>query len=253
MPYFRSYQLPSTLPQRAARSPQQVEKSPMLNVTPSSNLIQETFRYLDFTVDPKFGNCIVIGKATRSSLYQRIIGMQLRAELFSLIFTVSEPIPTGPFIQKLTREAEGDPVRLDRLIKRWEAETIERYSGAALGDFITSVSEDAVYLNYDRIFQTDELSSIKVTVFSPDMPTKGDLPITAILYSPIVLKDGEAVSPIDGIKTPIGEIGGLTGMEIPFTWTDRSGFTSTIMILPNVIYPIQPVSIRLDYEITLLA
>ena len=246
MPYFRAYQLPSTLPQRAARSPQPVEKSPMLNVTTSSNSIQETFRYLDFTADPELGNSIVIVKATRSSLYQRIIDMQLRAELFSLIFTVSEPIPTGVFIQKLTKEAGGDLVKLDLLIKRWEVDTIKRYSGAALGDFITSVSEDAVYLSHSKIFQTEEISSIKVTVFSPDMPTKGDLPITAILYSPIVLKDGEAAS-------PIGEIGGVTGMEIPFTWTDRSGFTSTIMILPNVIYPIQPVSIELGYDVTLLA
>lgn len=264
MPYFRAYQLSpksprfteqETQPEEQADPP--VAKSPMINVTPSSNWIQETFRYPDFVVDSELGNCIVIEKATRSSLYQRIINMADRARISGLRVTFSDPVPSIETIKKLTVEADGDPVKLDLLIKMWEVDTIKRYDGAALDDFITNVSDDAIYLNHSKIFQTNEISSIKVTVLSPELPTRGDLPITAILYSPNPAEELTRIGVGDnadaGTRIPDGQAPAVYEKSLPFTWTDRSGFTSTIMILPNVIYPIQPVSIRLDYEITLLA
>lgn len=265
MPYFRAYRLSPKSPrfteqetQLEEQADQPVAKSPMINVTPSSNWIQETFRYPDFVADSELGNSIVIGKATRSSLYQRIINMADRAKISRLRVTFSDPVPSIETIRKLTEDANEDPVKLDQLLKEWEVDTIKRYDGAELDDFITNVSDDAIYLNHSKIFQTDWISSIKVAVFSPDMPTKGDLPITAILYSPNLAEELTGIGVGDNTDTGTRILDGQAPAadyerSLPFTWTDRSGFTSTIMILPNVIYPIQPVSIRLDYRITLLA
>lgn len=264
MPYFRAYQLSPESPrftEHETRLEEQVDhpvaKSPMINVTPSSNWIQETFRYPDFVVDSELGNYIAIEKASRSSLYQRIINMSDRARISRLRVTFSEPVPSIEIIKKLTVEADGDSAKLDYLLKEWEVDTIKRYDGATLDDFITGVSDDAIYLNHSKIFQTNGISSIKVTVLSPELPTRGDLPITAILYSPNPAEELPGIGVGDNTDTGTrildGQAPAVYERSLPFTWTDRSGFTSTIMILPNVIYPIQPVSIRLDYEITLLA
>jgi hypothetical protein len=265
MPYFRAYQLsPNSLrfTEQATQLEEQVDqpvaKSTMINVTPSSNWIQETFRYSDFVVDPERGRSIVIGKANRSSLYQRIINMSDRAKISRLRVTFSDPVPSVETIKKLTEKANGDSARLDYLLKEWEVDTIKRYGEATLDDFITGVSDEEVRLNHEKIFQTNGISSIKVTVLSPELPTRGDLPITAILYSPNPAEELTGIGVGDNADAGTRILDGqataaVYEKSLPFTWTDRSGFTSTIMILPNVIYPIQPVSIRLDYEITLLA
>lgn len=234
MPYTRAYQLPST------------DSDEKLNITPSSNWIQETFNLVDRIEDKQRGPVFVVEKGARPSLYQKLLAMQGRSKLFTTTLNVSEQVPTDEKIKEFIIHADGDLTRLDQIKKDWEKEILERYTGYDFGKIIRDITEETIYLDARQVIQVDGLASIKFTVSSPELPTKGDLPITAILYSPI--NGDKIVTEVKATKTS-----GITGDEIPFSWIDKSGFESTILILPNVIYPIQPVSIRLGYEITLLA
>lgn len=229
MPYTRAYRLPQ--PEKAAEA---VEKeTPLLNVTPSSNWIQETFNSRDRVEEEGFGSVIVIRKATRSSLYQRLIDMQTRARLFRLKLIAADPVPNAKTLSKLTEEAKGDLVLLDRLIKEWESSIIDKYTQVDPSRLVVDVSEDTVLLDADGVLQNEEIDRIRLTISSPELPTRGDLPITAIYLT------------VDSAES--------RDTTYPFTWTDRSGFISTVSILPNVIYEIQPVSIVPLAQLTLLA
>jgi hypothetical protein len=239
MPYTRAYQLPSPI---AAADPQLTAEEtltrlrPMLNITPSSNLIQETFYARDIVVEEvenKIIEFLIIEKSKKLSLYQRFSDMQTRAELFSVRIVASNLVPNAETRERFIAEANGDDIKLAELKKGWETETISAFAEISFAEFIDIVTEETVYLRAD-LFVRAGLESIRLTFSSPEVPTKGDTPITAILYSPA---RGAAIN----------------GGSIPFTWTDKSGFLSTMTILPHVIYEIQPVSIGLDYAITLLA
>jgi hypothetical protein len=237
MSYTRAYQLP-TVPLE--------ERSTLLNITPSSNWIQETFNSSNRVEDEEFGRVFVIEKATRQSLYQKLIAMQVRAKLFNLASTVSDVEPNAEQLKKLTQQAGGDLTRLAMLIEDWKKRTVEEYADLEVSEVFVDISDERILLDANLILQNSSATA-KFTISSLDLPTKGDMPVTAILYSPAI---GDKMPAEGGIKV---EPTGITGEEIPFSWTDKSGFESTIMILPNVIYEIQPVSIGLGYEITLLA
>jgi hypothetical protein len=243
MPYTRAYQLPSPI---AAADPQLTAEEtptrlkPMLNITPSSNWIQETFNARDIiaeevetdgvTTTTEF---LIIEKSKKLSLYQRFSDMQTRAELFSVRAVASNPVPNADTVKKFIEDAGGDDTKLAKIRKYWEMEIIKAVTEGDFSEFIDKITEETIYLRAD-FFRALGLESIRITFSSPEVPTKGDTPITAILYSPA---RGAAIN----------------GGSIPFTWTDKSGFLSTMTILPHVIYEIQPVSIGLDYAITLLA
>ena len=141
MPYLRAYQIPSLSKaedelsegiKTPAGQPKEPMDLPLLNITPSSNLIQETFNVINQVLDIKAGRVFVIEKATRPSLYQRLVAMQTRAILFKPTFTVSELEPSAEQIKKLTKEAGGDLTKLARLIEEWGKKTIEEYAGVCL-------------------------------------------------------------------------------------------------------------------------
>jgi len=243
MPYTRAYQL------NIGDRP--VKRRTMLNITPSSNWIQETFYSKDITVveietefGPKNIECLPIERAKRSSLYQRIIDMQTRAELFRVTMVASNLIPNADTLEDFIDKANGDDVELDKIKKNWEIESINAITESSFTEIIDTVTEEAVYLRAE-FFLNAGLESIRLTISSPELPTRGDSPVTAIYYSPF----DESTVIDGGIK---GEISLIAREPIPFTWTDKSGFVSTIVIFPNTVYEIQPVSVSIDYGITLL-
>lgn len=244
MPYTRAYRLP--VPPLRAEVEQKFDSS--LNITPSSNWIQETFNSRSLVEDEERGPVFVIEKTKQPSLYQRIRGMQTRSRVCKITVIASDPVPSGRTIEKLEEISNGDPAELEIQIQKWKAEIIERYREINIGEG-GEVLDDLIYLNGNSILGNGDLDSIRLTIFSPDMPTRGDQPVTAIYYSA-----GLGAEVIDGgVKAEPGQISAIAREPIPFTWTDKSGFRSTMVIFPNTIYEIQPVSIELGYEITLLS
>lgn len=245
MPYTRAYQLPSPLAAadfqlNAGETPTRLR--PMLNITPSSNWIQETFYAKDIVIveekidgGTKQVERLIIEKTKRPSLYQKFIDLQTRAKLFHTTISVSNLVPNTDTVKRFIEEADGDDVELDRIKNAWEMEIIKAATETDVNTAIDKITEETVYLRADLLVIAG-LESIRLTISSPELPTRGDTPITAILYSPID----------EAYLTTIGR-------GIPFMWTDRSGFVSTMTILPNVIYEIQPVSIDFRYALTLLA
>lgn len=279
MPYTRAYQLQLPFAETPAaqlnvEEPPVTDTSlnieetsaklgPMLNVTSSSNWIQETFYASDIIVEEveteegiKRVGLFLINKGKQSSLYQKFSDMQVRAKLFRIKISASKPVPNAETRKKFIEKANGDTVELDKINKDWEMEIIKQSNDADFNGFIDNITEDTVYLQADPFLRAG-IESIRLTIFSPDMPTRGDLPVTAIYYSQV---DGDRLTAADdGVGGEIGvidgsyQVGTIAGGPRPFTWVDKSGFRSTIVILPNVVYEIQPVSIELDYKITLLA
>ena len=260
MPYTRAYQLQLPFAETAAAQLNVEETStrlrPMLNITPSSNWIQETFYASDIIVEEvkteegiKRVGFFLINKEKHSSLYQKFSDMQGRAKLFRIKTSASKPVPNAETRKKFIEKANGDTVELDKINKDWEMEIIKRSDEAAdFNGLIDKITEETVYLQAE-FFRFFGLESIRLTIFSPDMPTRGDQPVTAIYYSA-----GLGAEVIDGgVKAEPGQISAIARVPIPFTWTDKSGFISTLVIFPNTIYEIQPVSIELGYEITLLS
>lgn len=255
MPYTRAYQLP--VQEVAAEAVQlNIEETPtklkpMLNITPSSNWIQETFNARDIVSEEVETDGVttttevfLIEKSKKLSLYQRFSDMQTRAELFSIRVVASNPVPNAETRERFIDQANGDDNKLAELTTGWETEIIGTVTETSFVEFIDRITEEEIYLRAE-LFLRAGLESIRLTFSSPEVPTRGDTPITAILYSPV------AGGRVAG-EVKVG-VTGITGREIPFTWIDKSGFESTMLILPNVIYEIQPVSIGLDYSITLLA
>jgi hypothetical protein len=284
MPYTRAYQLPSPFAaddqpnaeipldagdQPNAEIPLDAEETPtrlktMLNITPSSNWIQETFYARDIVVEEvdveevdveevdvegvtTTTEFLIIEKSKKLSLYQRFSDMQIRSKLFKVIAVASNLVPNADTVKKFIEEANGDDSRLAELKTGWEMEIIKAVTEGDFSEFIDKITEEKIYLRAS-FFRASGLESIRLTISSPKLPTRGDTPITAILYSPL---DGDKVD--GGIRGDSGQMVTAAGGPILFTWTDRSGFLSTMVILPNTIYEIQPVSIELGYEITLLA
>ena len=250
MPYTRAYQVP--VQEIAVEAAQlNIEETPtllkpMLNITPSSNWIQETFNARDIIVEEvetKITEFLIIEKSKKLSLYQRFSDMQTRAEIFSVRVVASNPVPNAETREKFIEEANGDDNKLAEIKAGWETEIIGIVAETRFVDFIDRITEEEIYLRADLVLRAAGLESIRLTFSSPEVPTRGDLPVTAILYSST---DG-------GIKGDFGQIGTAAGEGILFSWTDKSGFLSTMKIFPNIIYEIQPVSIGLGYEITLLA
>lgn len=266
MPYTRAYQLQLPFAETAAAQLNVEETStrlrPMLNITPSSNWIQETFYAKDIVseeVEVKEGGEITtieflpIEKAKRPSLYQKFIDLQIRAKLFRVTSIASNPVPNEDTLKRFIEQAGGDDVELDKIKKNWEMEIIKVVADGKVSDAINEITEETVYLQAE-FFRILGLESIRLTISSPDMPTRGDQPVTAIYYSPFGGDREGGVGVIDGgVKDGFTQIGEIARGPIPFTWTDKSGFISTMVIFPNTIYEIQPVSIELGYEITLLA
>jgi hypothetical protein len=262
MPYTRAYRLSSPLAADASLNIEEtpIRVRPMLNITPSSNWIQETFYARDIVVveiekrdETTRGERFVIEKAKRASLYQRLIDMQIRTKLFRVTMVASNPVPNTDTIKKFIEEANGDDSKLAEIRKDWETRIIQAVAESSFDEFIDTITEETVYLRAD-FFQEAGLESIRLTALSPELPTRGDSPITAILYSPTDETADATVDP--GIRGEIEQqvpIGVSKGEPIPFSWTDRSGFVSTITIFPNVIYEIQPVSVDFKYPLTLLA
>ena len=240
MPYTRAYQIPAIVaevPKDLSEVGQISKTRPSLNITPSSNWIQETFNARSIVEDAESGRVFIIEKAKQLSLYQRVISMLTRSTVCRITVIASDPVPSRETITRFAESLEEeDSAQLDLLIQKWKSDTIKAYREINIMESIEEV-EDTIYLRGDSILRGGELESVRLTISSPEVPTRGDAPVTAIYYSPVA--DG-------GMRTPRGE-------SIPFTWTDKSGFRSTILILPNTIYEIQPVSIELGYEITLLA
>jgi hypothetical protein len=265
MPYTRAYQVP--VQEIAVEAAQlNIEETPtrlkpMLNITPSSNWIQETFYARDIVVvEIEKGEetiqvkRFIIEKAERASLYQRLIDMQTRTRLFRVTMVASNPVPNTDTIKKFIEEANGDNSKLVEIRKDWEARIIQAVAEGDFTEFIDTITEETVYLRAD-LFQEAGLESIRLTILSPELPTRGDTPITAILYSPTdeTAVDATTDTGIRGETEQPVPIGVGKGESIPFSWTDRSGFVSTITIFPNVIYEIQPVSVDFKYPLTLLA
>lgn len=278
MPYTRAYRLPAQ-PTAAEEAPaflneegqqlttegaQQTKVRPSLNITPSSNWIQETFYAKDIVAEEvetdggtKTIEYLLIEKAKRPSLHQKFSDMLIRAKLFRVTSVASNPVPNKDTLKRFIEQAEGDTVELDKIKKNWEMEIIRAAANGDVSDVINKITEETVYLQAE-FFRFFGLESIRLNISSPELPTRGDQPVTAIYYSPfggdkLTSADGE-VGVIDGgVKDGSTQIGTLIEGPIPFTWTDRSGFRSTMIIMPHVVYEIQPVSIELGYEITLLA
>jgi hypothetical protein len=270
MPYTRAYRLSSPFAaddQLNAEIPLDagdqlnVEETPtqlrpMLNITPSSNWIQETFYARDIVVEEvedefetRQVDRLLIERSKRASLYQRFSDMLTRSKLFRVISVASNLVPNADTVKKFIEDAGGDDTKLAKIRKEWEMKIIKAVTEGDFSEFIDEITEEKVYLRAD-FFRVLGLESIRLTISSPELPTRGDQPVTAILYSPI---DGDKAVYEGGIRGDIGQIGAIAGGPILFSWTDRTGFLSTIMIFPNTIYEIQPVSIELGYEITLLA
>lgn len=258
MPYTRAYQLPvqeiaaEEVPNDLNEVGQIPKTRPSLNITPSSNWIQETFNARSLVEDAERGNVFIIEKAKQSSLYQRVISLLTRSTICRITVIASDPVPSRETIARFAESLEEeDSAQLDLLIQTWKADIIEAYREISIAELIEE-AEDTIYLRGDSILRGGELESVRLTISSPDMPTRGDTPVTAIYYSPV---GGYKIPVADGgVRGDIGnQIGTIAEGPIPFTWTDKSGFRSTMLILPHVIYEIQPVSIELGYEITLLA
>jgi hypothetical protein len=273
MPYTRAYRIPSpfaaddqlTATPLEAGAQLTTEETPtrlrpMLNITPSSNWIQETFYARDIVSEEveESGEIttiefLPIEKTKRPSLYQKFSDLWIRAKLFRVTSIASNPVPNEDTLKRFIEQANGDDVELDKIKKNWEMEIIRAVDNGDVGDAINKITEETVYLQAE-FFRILGLESIRLTISSPELPTRGDQPVTAIYYSPFGGDREDGVGVIDGgVRDGFGQIGAIAKEPILFTWTDRSGFLSTMVILPNTIYEIQPVSIELGYEITLLA
>jgi hypothetical protein len=217
MPYTRAYEFKVE------------EAKEMVNVVPSVNWLQETLTLASLTVksSEKCEKIVSIGKSERA--YARLIEMQQRADYgFKVTVQVSNAVPNSELIKRWTAESKGDQSIFDELRKEWEA-SVYRLAARDLDQLICVASKEEVSLVYASLFPVDGIESVRLTVWSPSLPTRGDLPITAI-YVPW---EEDRVTTIQ--------------------WTDRSGFLSTLRLVGGQTYPIQPVSFMSDSQVFLLA
>ena len=139
-----------------------------------------------------------------------------------LIIKVTRISPNEITLKKWIDEVKGDPVRLAELRRQWELGSTELVTEKIK---LIKVNETSLVVDFTGADSFLNTVGELVVEFYLDLPTRGDLPITAFyVEGPNRLAD-----------------------EVPIvTWTARSGRESSLKVQPNVIYPIQPTSIMIE-------
>lgn len=168
---------------------------------------------------------VEISEQNEPSLFSEISNALSRSETLKLdlIVKVTRISPNEITLKKWIDEVKGDPVRLAEIRREWEIRTTDSTIEAING---ITVEQEVVKISFSKA--GDELLNTVGTLVAElhlDLPTRGDLPITAFY--------------VEGPNR--------LGDEVPIvTWTDRSGRESSLKVQPNVIYPIQPTSIMIE-------
>lgn len=163
-------------------------------------------------------NSLVCLESDLPELYDRLVQALLNQEIGAATLTRVKVLePSISLIERWQEQAKGDPAEVAKARAEWTAQVTAILT--EFGKLSWQREEGRIKIEFN--LNINELGKATLEFWS-DLPTKGDLPITGIYIE-------------------------STGDEstAQLTWTDRSGRVSQLSIVPGVIYPIRPVSVKI--------